>query len=58
MKEIEINKVKLIKDKLSGKEVYILNDTLYVPVKADGNRHTEAIRKWIAEGGKVDEDME
>lgn len=50
---IEIEKVELIKDERYG-DSYLLNGNIGVPM-VKGNRHFDAIEKWIAEGGKVDE---
>lgn len=57
MKEFEIKKVVRFKDEKTGYECYILNDELNVPM-VKGNRHFDAIEKWIEDGGKVDESME
>ena len=43
---MEINEI--IKVKIQG-QGYLVNDTMSVP-KADGNRHYELIKQWLAEG--------
>ena len=47
--------MKKIQKKNSIIEVVIDSETMFVPIDAKGNRHWEAIQKWVAEGNTIAE---
>ena len=58
MEELTITSAKFVKDSEGNSTVVkatIDGQELFVPYNSEGNRHSDALSKWVAEGNKIAE---